>query len=249
MVGNDPSGQTSAAASAERWEGCPRLERRDSPLRQGRPLGPLRRKVGRVGSTRESPGRLRRKSNLEGDRSPWKERAFQVPERVPDATDPFAEQCLEVEGSTRQTCLSPTSNGERGASPSGGVQRHGGTGRGDTVRLWAGGTLRRVEIASRGRGLPHPGCSRLAFGPVASPRKRCGQGVPRERVSRNATNPRTGSGMQQARGPSRGESRRGGEKPRGRNEAGRVVPSARRESGATRVPGSGRAEDVSVEGR
>jgi hypothetical protein len=140
-----------------------------------------------------------------------------VPERVPDATDPFAEQRLEVEGSTRQTCLSPTSNGERGASPSCGVQRHGGTGRGDTVRLWAGGTLRRVEIASRGRGLPHPGCSRLAFGLVASPRKRCGQGVPRERVSRNAANLRTGCGMQQARGPSRRENRRGGAKPRGRN--------------------------------
>jgi hypothetical protein len=53
-VGNDLSGQTSATASAERWEGCPRLERRDSPLRQGRPLGPLRRKVGRVGSPREA---------------------------------------------------------------------------------------------------------------------------------------------------------------------------------------------------
>jgi hypothetical protein len=171
-----------------------------------------------VGSGRPGkPGRLRRKSNLEGDTSPWKERAFQVPARVPDATDPFAEQRLEVEGSTRQTCLSPTSNGERGASPSGGVQRHGGTGRGDTVRLWAGGTLRRVEIASRGRGLPHPGCSRLAFGLVASPRKRCGQGVPRERVSRNAANLRTGCGMQQARGPSRRENRRGGAKPRGRN--------------------------------
>jgi hypothetical protein len=44
---------------------------------------------------------------------------------------------------------------------------------------------------------------------------------------RNAANPTTGSGMQQARKPSRGENRRGGAKPRGRNEAGRVVPSAR----------------------
>jgi hypothetical protein len=52
-VGNDPSGQTSAAASAERWEGCPRLERRDSPLRQGRPLGGLRV----IGSPRDPAAR------------------------------------------------------------------------------------------------------------------------------------------------------------------------------------------------
>jgi hypothetical protein len=36
---------------------------------------------------------------------------------------------------------------------------------------------------------------------------------------RNAANPRTGSGMQQARDLVRGENRRGGEKPRGRNAA------------------------------
>jgi len=209
--------------------GMSRLERRDSPLRQGRPLGPLRRKVGRVGSPRESPGRLRRKSNLEGDTSPWKERAFQVPERVPDATDSFAEQRLEVEGSTRQTSLSPTSNGERGASPSGGVQRQGGIGRGDTVRLRARGTLRRVEIASRGRGLPHPGCSRLAFGPVASPpravRSRGAEGEgfekrdePQDRL-RDATSPRS---FAQRKPP------RWCETTRTERDAGRVVPSARR---------------------
>jgi len=60
----------------------------------------------------------------------------------------------------------------------------------------------------------------------------------------------TGSGMQQARKPSRGENRRGGAKPRGRNEAGRVVPSARWQCrGNPVLPGCGRAEVTSVEGR
>jgi len=40
-----------------------------------------------------------------------------VPERVSDATDPFAEQDLEVEGLFRTVLLPPTGNGERGARP------------------------------------------------------------------------------------------------------------------------------------
>jgi hypothetical protein len=55
--------------------------------------------------------------------------------------------------------------------------------------------------------------------PAPDPRPRGAGAGPWERVSRNAANPRTGSGMQQARGPSRGENRRGGAKPRGRNES------------------------------
>jgi hypothetical protein len=93
---------------------------------------------GRPGESR----RLRRKSSLEGDRSPWKERAIRCPQGCRYAIrTPLSEQRLEVDGSTRK----------------GGAQRHGGTGRGDTVQPEAGGTLRRVEITSRGRGLPHPG--------------------------------------------------------------------------------------------
>jgi hypothetical protein len=122
----------------KRREGCPRLQRRDSPLREGRPLGSLSGVPCRPGKSR----RPRRMSNLEGDRSPWKERAIRCPQGCRYAIrTPLSEQRLEVDGSTRK----------------GGAQRHGGTGRGDTVQPEAGGTLRRVEITSRGRGLPHPG--------------------------------------------------------------------------------------------
>jgi len=56
--------------------------------------------------------------------------------------------------------------------------------------------------------------------------------------------------MQQARKLQRGENRRGGAKPRGRNEAGRVVPSARGERPGNRLSlWSGRAEVMSVEGQ
>jgi hypothetical protein len=60
---------------------------------------------------------------------------------------------------------------------------------------------------------------------------------PWQRVAENAANPRTGSGMQQARGPSRGESRRGGAKPRGRN--GRQDGWCRRPQGSSEPPVSG----------
>jgi len=46
-------------------------------------------------------------------------------------------------------------------------------------------------------------------------------------AARNGSNPMAGSGMQQARDPVCGESRRGGEKPRGRNVIWRVEPSDR----------------------
>jgi hypothetical protein len=84
---------------------------RNPHVRAGRSGGPS----GPVGSSRESPGRLRRNPDHEGDTSPWKERAIPVPERVSDATDPFAEQRLEVERLLRTAPLPPTGNGERGA--------------------------------------------------------------------------------------------------------------------------------------
>jgi hypothetical protein len=63
---------------------------------------------------------------------------------------------------------------------------------------------------------------------------------------RNAANPRTGCRVQQTCEPSRGESRRGGEKPRGRNRTSRLVASGPKVDSST---GSVRAADVSVEGR
>jgi hypothetical protein len=53
---------------------------------------------------------------------------------------------------------------------------------------------------------------------------------------RNAANPRIGSRMQQACEPPRGESRRGGEKPRGRN-------------GTSTLAGRSRRRDVRFAGR
>jgi hypothetical protein len=88
-------------------------------------------------------------------------------------------------------------------------QRHGGNGRGDTVRLRARGTLRRVNGVARSEARLTPARRRTT--PVARRRRR-GSGFPR-----NAANLMTGCGTQQAREPSRGESRRGGAKPRGRN--------------------------------
>jgi len=63
---------------------------------------------------------------------------------------------------------------------------------------------------------------------------------------RNAANPRTGCRVQQTCEPSRGENRRGGEKPRGRNGTSKLVASRPMVASVT---GSGRAADVSVEGR
>jgi len=65
--------------------------------------------------------------------------------------------------------------------------------------------------------------------------------------ARNAANPRIGSGMQQARDPPGGGSRRGGEKPRGRNRTTRWIP--RRRSRALGRGGSGHPKDTPMEGR
>jgi hypothetical protein len=162
---NDPSGQTphattGAAGRAARRKACEVIV----PLRPNagrdvlgssagiRPCVRAGRSVTLGSSGRPGkPRRLRRKSNLEGGRSPWKERAIRCPQGCRYAIrTPLSEQRLEADGSTRK----------------GGSERHGGTGRGDTVQLKAGGTLRRVEIASRGRGLPHPGTHERPSGRV-----------------------------------------------------------------------------------
>jgi hypothetical protein len=110
-------------------------------------------------------------------------------------------------------------------------QRQGG------MRPWRHGTAARGGNSSKGQG--------VARSEARLTTVRRGSGF-----QRNAANPRTGSGMQQARRPARGENRRGGEKPRGRNMAGRVVPSARRRPrGNPRSTESGRGQETSVEGR
>jgi hypothetical protein len=72
-------------------------------------------------------------------------------------------------------------------------------------------------------------------------------GCTRRRFERNAMNPRIGSGMQQARNSPRGENRRGGAKPRGRNE--NPSRQARIRNPTETSGGSGRVEVVSMEGR
>lgn len=58
------------------------------------------------------------------------------------------------------------------------------------------------------------------------------RGQSQEDVFRNRTDPRVGSGMQQARGPGAGVNRRGREKRRGRNERGRWHDFAEDEAAA-----------------
>jgi hypothetical protein len=90
------------------------------------------------------------------------------------------------------------------------------------------GTLRRVRSATRGTPMS---CRTPHGGREGRGRKR----VEPQNWQRGATNPQ----------PLRGESRRGGEKPRGRNmsDAGTVAP---KEASAS---GSGRAEGRTAEGR
>lgn len=78
-----------------------------------------------------------------------------------------------------------------------------------------------------------------------SVRKAGSRASPRVPLARNPANPRVGSGMQQARDPSGGASRQGGEKPRSRNESGRGI--VRAEVGAT--PREHAPEGMSTEGR
>jgi hypothetical protein len=100
---------------------------------------------------------------------------------------------------------------------------------------WDRGSSFEGQEASRGTRTPRRG---RAFGR-------------RSRVGRvgNAANPRIGSGMQQARDPDGGGSRRGGAKPRGRNETAELdapspKPAALRSGGWEWTP-----LDTSMEGR
>ena len=104
----------------------------------------------------------------------------------------------------------------------------GGTPRGHRARviasrLWVGGVLRGV---------------------VAPARTICERET--DCTIRNAANPRAGCRAQQTCEPTRGESRRGGEKPRGRNGIPELVAPGPK---VAPVTGSGRAAVMSVEGR
>jgi hypothetical protein len=210
-------------------EGCPRLERGDSPPLEGRPpTKPPRGSKGRTGK----PGRLRRKSDLEGDTSPWKERAIQALARVSDATDPFAEQSLEVEGLSWQTSPPPTGNGKRTERPlrdRSNVKEE--PDRGDTVRLRTGGTLRRVGGVARSEARLTPASTTTTSRwPATLTRKRGGLGLAA-----------MGAGFSETRrtpGPAAGCNKPAGLRAEktvevvrnhaGGTGAGRVVPSARR---------------------
>lgn len=116
-----------------------------------------------------------------------------------------------------------------------------------SVNAWdLNGTARRQLAAVTqygcGRGGFFEGCKHREDGDRVprSPSGGSGRGKPG-----NAMNLMTGNGMQQARGRLRGENRRGGARPRGRNGSRRVAPSARRRaSSSASCPSSEERTDV-----
>jgi hypothetical protein len=74
------------------------------------PLRGLRVAPGESREAAEEVGPRRGKKPMEGT-------SDSMPERVSNATDPFAEQHLEVEGLSRTVLLPQTGNGKRGARP------------------------------------------------------------------------------------------------------------------------------------
>ena len=116
----------------------------------------------------------------------------------------------------------------------GGATARGQKGRGDAAPAADEDRLRR-ETALRG-GSRFTRTARRAIGAqrwVSRPR--------------NAVNPRVGSGMQQAHGRSYGGTRRGGVRPRGRNET--SWRGSHGAEGGRKSSGSGRTGGMSMEGR
>jgi hypothetical protein len=187
---HDPSGQTPAAASADRLGGMSSAPSRCIATVRG---PAARFPFGGFGSPLGSPGRLRRKSDHEGGRSPWKERATRCPKGCRTQRTRSQSNTSKSRGSLGPCYFRrpATGSGERDHPRV--FQRHGGIGRGDTVRLWAGGTLRRVNGVAGSEALLSS--ARWRTTPVAR------RSVSRERVSakrgephdrqRGATNPRT----------------------------------------------------------
>ena len=113
-------------------------------------------------------------------------------------TDSSVEQGLEAARSrteTRPLAALATGTPIRSSHPARETQRRGGNGRSDAVRLLTRGTLRRVG--------PRREEARVVPGRLQTDlRARAEVGVfTSDTRSRNATNPRAGSGVQQTRGP------------------------------------------------
>jgi len=170
----------------------------------------------------------RAREDLEGERSPGRIGRPPAGNGRRGVTDPTVEQGLEADAPIARDGDDRLWKRRR-SEPSGGV---GGNGKGATATVtWCGcgrvESFEGCEQASRGgaSALPPPARGlRTAGWTVGNP----GQ--------RNATNPMTGSGMQQARAPPSGGSRRGGAKPRGRNgisEAGASGPIRLTRQGGT----------------
>jgi hypothetical protein len=184
--------------------------------------------------------RPRRRSRLEGDTSPWKERAIWHPKGCRTQRTRSRSNTSKSRASFGPRHFCRPATGSRGRDHPRGASRHGGN------RPWRHGTAAGGGNSSKGR--MRRG-KRACLAPISSTdRLRVARVSGRwEQVAGNAANLKTGSGVQQTRRPGRGESRRGGEKPRGRNWTGRVVPSVPMVSGQ---PGAGCGRDLvrTVEG-
>lgn len=219
----------------------PRLDATPAPdrlRRHGPPLGVTLRTAGgivRCAAPGESPptgiratrqrvsspsglglggGRHRSTEDLEGEQSPWEERAHRVGNGAVATTDSSVEKGLGAGCSpTDRRCVGSMwgfASANRSTDP-------GGNGRKATAAVMRHGCW---------RGEPCEG----------SPRR--GNG----REAGNTTNPKAASGAQQTRWPRCGGSRRGGENPRGRNRSRDWTsrPEGGRVASAGRPTGSGR---------
>jgi hypothetical protein len=153
------------------------------------------------GGSEGAPATIR--MDLEGERSPWKDRAGSRRKRRDQATDPTTEQGPEADATVQSPHELHPGNGMGRMWPTG---RHA-NGKRATTAVTRNGCRRGTSFeGSESR------CEDLAMAP--------GPPLPavfRAVRARNAANLMTGSGMQQAREPPGGGSRRSGEKPQGRN--------------------------------
>jgi len=126
-----------------------------------------------------------------------------------DAAGPRTRRRSKALKPTQPSCFgtrATLATGWKGCRSQAARQRQEGNDRGDAERLSTGNILRGVRVALRG--------SRNDSGPPSSA---CRVRRTRNVRARNAANLMTGSGMQQARKPPGGGTRRSGAKPHGRN--------------------------------
>jgi len=193
--GPHPSGEGPTRA------GIPVPER---PPRGDRPPRCSVRTIGRE-SARSPSARGRRVEDLEGERSPWEERARGTCNTVSRATDSTTEQSLGAASTfvgREHACAWKRAGAGRRSEKVGNGRRATAT------VTWCG--CRRGDSSE--------GCEPRCGDGRPAPEPLQATGVARaDGDARNAANPRIGSGMQQARDSPSGETRRGGAKPRGRN--------------------------------